>query len=202
MIDTKSIIERISAVPLTNGRRIIAVAGPPASGKSTLSAVLEQEIGDACVVPMDGFHLSNEELERQNLLSRKGAPQTFDVASFSEVILALKERGEVPFPTFDREQDCVIEGGGKVKETDTTIIVEGNYLLLDVAPWSALASLWDLSVQISVPIDILKKRLIERWIHHEHSQDEAELRVARNDLPNAKLTLAHGLSADLTISIE
>jgi pantothenate kinase len=202
MIDTKSIIERISAVPLTNGRRIIAVAGPPASGKSTLSAALEQEIDDACVVPMDGFHLSNEELERQNLLSRKGAPQTFDVAGFSEAILALKERGEVPFPTFDREQDCVIEGGGKVKETDTTIIVEGNYLLLDVAPWSALASLWDLSVQISVPIDILKKRLIERWIHHEHSQDEAELRVARNDLPNAKLTLAHGLSADLTISIE
>ncbi|MEH6741194.1 MAG: phosphoribulokinase [Sulfitobacter sp.] len=202
MIDTKSIIERISAVPLTNGRRIIAVAGPPASGKSTLSAALEQEIGDACVVPMDGFHLSNEELERQNLLSRKGAPQTFDVAGFSEVILALKERGEVPFPIFDREQDCVIEGGGKVKETDTTIIVEGNYLLLDVAPWSALASLWDLSVQISVPIDILKKRLIERWIHHEHSQDEAELRVARNDLPNAKLTLAHGLSADLTISIK
>jgi pantothenate kinase len=202
MIDIESIIKCISAVPLKNGRRIIAVTGPPASGKSTMSATLEQEIGNACVVPMDGFHLSNEDLERQNLLSRKGAPQTFDVASFSKVIRAVKEEGEVPFPTFNREQDCVIEGGGKVKKTDTTIIVEGNYLLLDAAPWSALAPMWDLSIQICVPIDILKNRLIERWIHHEHSQDEAELRVVKNDLPNAELTVTHRIPADLTISME
>lgn len=202
MIDTRHIIERISAVPLTNGRRVIAIAGPPASGKSTLSAALENGIANACVVPMDGFHRSNDDLERHNLLSRKGAPQTFNVAGFSEVIHALKEGNEVPFPTFDRTQDCAIEAGGKVLASDVTILVEGNYLLLDAIPWSELASLWDFSIQINVPIDVLKERLVERWMCHEHSQEEAELRVAENDLPNAELTLTHGLPADLTISIE
>ncbi len=200
MTDTKQIIERISAVPLTNGRRIIAIAGPPASGKSTLSATLSKEMPHACVVPMDGFHRSNDDLERHNLLSRKGAPQTFDVAGFTNVIYALKQRGHVPFPTFDRTNDCVIERGGNVAASDTTILVEGNYLLLNVAPWNELAMMWDFSIQIQVPIDILKMRLIERWMRHEHSEEEAVLRVARNDLPNAELTLAQGFPANLIIS--
>ena len=201
MIDTKHIIERISAVPLTNGRRIIAIAGPPASGKSTLSEMLEREIPNSCAVPMDGFHRSNDDLQRHNLLSRKGAPQTFDVAGFSEVIHALKQRGDVPFPRFDRTNDCVVERAGNVAASDSTILVEGNYLLLNMAPWNELAMMWDFSIQIQVPSDILKERLIERWMHHEHSKEEAELRVTKNDFPNAELTLMHSLSANLIISI-
>lgn len=199
-IDTQHIITRISAVPLKMGRRIIAIAGPPACGKSTLSAALQRGIPNACVVPMDGFHRSNDDLERHNLLSRKGAPQTFDVAGFYAIIRAVRDAGEVPFPTFDRTLDCVIEEGGKVDATDTTIIVEGNYLLLDSAPWNALAPLWDFSILLDVPIATLQERLIERWMRHEHDRDEAALRVAENDLPNARLTLANGVPADWTIS--
>jgi len=66
-------------------RVIIAVAGPPAAGKSTLLPILinslQNEFGAQRVagVPMDGFHLDNVQLERADSLSRKGAPHTFDV---------------------------------------------------------------------------------------------------------------------------
>jgi uridine kinase len=50
MIDHQALIEQISAVSLRNGRRIIAISGGPASGKSTLASKLGQSIANACVV--------------------------------------------------------------------------------------------------------------------------------------------------------
>ena len=37
-------------------RTIVALAGPPGAGKSTLSAALQAQVPAARVVPMDGFH--------------------------------------------------------------------------------------------------------------------------------------------------
>ena len=65
-------------------RLLIAIAGAPGSGKSTLAAALVDKInnckiGKAVLVPMDGFHLDNEELIEKGLIKKKGAPETFDV---------------------------------------------------------------------------------------------------------------------------
>jgi len=81
-ITQAGLIDLLDALP--KGRRLIAIAGAPASGKSTLAArVVEglnaQVPGRAAVVPMDGFHLDDTVLSARGDLARKGAPHTFDV---------------------------------------------------------------------------------------------------------------------------
>ena len=39
---------------------------------------------------MDGFHLSNVELDRLGLADRKGAPETFDAAGFVHLLRRLR----------------------------------------------------------------------------------------------------------------
>lgn len=199
MIDHQNIIDQILSIPLRNGKRIVAIVGGPASGKSTLSTTLSKQLSDACVVPMDGFHCSNSDLELHGLLARKGGAETFDVDGFIQTVRAVGQGGGVPYPTFDRNNDCVIVDGGTVKSSDTTILVEGNYLLLNVAPWNSLAKLWDFSIFLDVPIDALQVRLVQRWLDHGHDHKAALKRATENDLSNARLVLEKSLKADIVI---
>lgn len=79
------------------------------------------------------------------------------------------------------------------------MIAEGNYLLLDVDPWSALDDLFDFTVFLTAPAEMLEARILERWRGFGHSESDAGERATRNDLPNAKLVLAGCREADLII---
>ena len=193
------IVAQILAVPFRNGRRIIAIAGAPASGKSTLSDVLAARVENAYVIPMDGFHRDNDELEHHGLLTRKGAPETFDVKGFIKIIRSIRTEKDMPFPTFDRSGDCVVPKGGHLPASATTVIVEGNYLLLDVAPWNALAKEWDLSVMVDVPLAVLQERLVARWLNYGHDAAGALARAKGNDIPNAQTVIDKSAPADLII---
>ena len=90
-------------------RFIVAIAGPPASGKSTLAETLAAQLGaDASVLPMDGFHLDNDVLTDRGLLHRKGAAETFDATGFVDLLRQVRSTKEVPYPTFDRKLDRAI----------------------------------------------------------------------------------------------
>ena len=65
---------------------------------------------------MDGFHLDNATLEARRLLSVKGARETFDLAGFKDLIDALVSEATSSFPTFDRDLDSVVAGGGSLPE--------------------------------------------------------------------------------------
>ena len=64
-------------------RYFIAISGPPASGKSTTSEKLHSDLTlkkyKPSILQMDGFHYDNSILKEKGLLSKKGAPETFDV---------------------------------------------------------------------------------------------------------------------------
>ncbi|MEQ6201529.1 AAA family ATPase [Sulfitobacter sp. HNIBRBA2951] len=187
-------------VPLRKGRRIIAISGPPASGKSYLADALSTRLPQACVVPMDGFHHSNDHLHAQGMLSRKGAPETFDVAGLASVVKRMRSAGEVPFPTFDRARDRVVPNGGCLRTSDTTVLVEGNYLLFDAPPWEALADLWDFGIVLDVPLAELRERLLKRWLDLGYDSDAATRKTEENDLPNARLVYGKRLRADMVLS--
>lgn len=203
--DLTQICTAISKAPKTGKRRLVAVAGAPASGKSTIAETIAQQLCDmgqkAQVVPMDGFHLENATLDRMEMRSRKGAPETFDVKGLSALITRLQSAAHVSFPTFDRAADCAVLDGGHLSADIETVVIEGNYLLFDAQDWRDLHSLWDFRVFLHVPEDVLRARLVDRWLAHDHTQAQAEARADGNDLANARRIYAHRLPCDLEVTL-
>ncbi|MBO9406532.1 AAA family ATPase [Shimia sp. R9_1] len=201
MQDLDALVAAIAAAPRKGARRVVAVAGAPASGKSTLAEEIAARLraaGSAVqVVPMDGFHMDNQDLVDLRLLARKGAPNTFDVEGFVALAGQLSQGGVQAYPTFDRARDVTIPGGGAVSAQCDTVVVEGNYLLFDAPVWRALSDIWDVSVFLSVPEEELRRRLVERWLTHGLSQEQAEQRAEENDLTNARLVQSQRLHADI-----
>ena len=181
-------------------RFIVAVAGPPGAGKSTIADQLVAAIGlGARVVPMDGFHYDNAVLDRLGLRARKGAPETFDALGFVHLMQRLRAGGDAAIPVFDRETDLARAGADLVTGADKYLIVEGNYLLLDEAPWNGLAPLFDLTVFIDVPEAELDRRLLDRWHHFGKTATEARHWIDSNDMPNIRRVTTGSRRADIVI---
>ncbi|WP_391482960.1 nucleoside triphosphate hydrolase [Nereida sp. NH-UV-3] len=192
------------ATGLIGYRKIIAISGPPASGKSTVAEAVVASLitmeKTATLVPMDGFHLDNAVLERAGTLARKGAPETFDADGFVHLISRIANATEAVYaPVFDRSRDIAVAGAQLIPKHAEFVIVEGNYLMLNAAPWDQLRQFWTLSVAISAPMDVLEQRLIERWAHYDIAPDEARAKVQGNDLRNAKMVLQNSAPSDLIL---
>mmetsp|Transcript_2707 Transcript_2707/g.3890 ORF Transcript_2707/g.3890 Transcript_2707/m.3890 type:complete len:257 (+) Transcript_2707:66-836(+) len=116
-----------------NGRIIIGIAGPPGSGKTSISEVLAKECAIK-VIPMDGFHFSKKYLKSmddpQRAFDRRGSPFTFDTESLIQKLLRVKKGEDVNFPSFDHAKGDPIEDDIKVTEKEKIIIVEGLYLFI------------------------------------------------------------------------
>ena len=195
----KVILEGIKSLKPKRDRNLIAIAGPPGAGKSTVAEIvtdlMNEKLMKTSLVPMDGFHLDNKTLKKANLLDRKGAPETFDVKGFTELVKNLGYKKSLRAPLFDRSSDEVVKNARKIPAEQEYIIAEGNYLLLNKDYWRDLYNYWDYKVFISVDKNILKSRLIERWLSENHTYSEAEARVLKNDLVNANIVNSNRLNA-------
>ncbi|MBN9243712.1 MAG: nucleoside triphosphate hydrolase [Mesorhizobium sp.] len=183
-------------------RVVVAIAGPPGSGKSTLSAALHDVLpeGSAVVVPMDGFHYDDIVLDRRGLRARKGAPETFDFGGFETLLKRIRAREpEIAIPVFDRSIELSRAAAAIVAADTRFVLVEGNYLLLDEEPWSRLAPLFDFSLFVEVPRNELERRLRQRWHEHGKSDADAIAWIASNDMPNIERVLARRRPADLVV---
>jgi pantothenate kinase len=190
----------IRAKAQAQGRFLTALAGPPGAGKSTLAAELVAALGKgAKAVPMDGFHYDDAVLIARGARARKGAPDTFDVAGFRHLLTRLRTEDEVAIPLFDRDLEISRAGADIVGPDDRILIVEGNYLLLNEAPWPDLAPLFDLTIWIDVPEAELDRRLMARWAHYGKTPDQARAWIDGNDMPNIRRVVAGSRPADLVI---
>ncbi len=199
-----TLAERVHALCAEQPRVLVGIVGAPASGKSTLASELARRLVvqkvKTVVVPMDGFHLHNDILDARDMRPRKGAPETFDADGFINLINRLKENVEVFAPMFDRTQDQAIAGAIEVPADTQVVLVEGNYLMFEEAPWEFLAPLWDLTARLDVPMDQLRARLIQRWLSLNYSRAVATRRAEGNDIPNAERVLKHALPCDITLN--
>ena len=115
-------------------RKLLGLAGPPGAGKSTLALALHAAFREVSqVVPMDGFHLANTELERLGRAGRKGAPDTFDSAGYAALLQRLRAQRDdevVYAPEYRREIEEGVAGAIAVAPQTQLVIAEGNYLSL------------------------------------------------------------------------
>ncbi|MER7007331.1 nucleoside/nucleotide kinase family protein [Dactylosporangium sp. NPDC000555] len=196
-------------VPFVRGRRgrsVIGICGPPAAGKSTLSSALSDALNvhdglSSVAVPMDGFHLSNAELERLGLTARKGAPETFDAAGFVHLLRRLRAGEDLVYaPSYSRTLHESVGGVIPVPPDVRVIVVEGNYLLLDHGPWSSVRGLLDLVLYLDAPDRVRQESLVRRQLAKGLDLPEAQDWVFRSDERNAEVIAGTRDRADLILS--
>lgn len=194
---TRSILPLVQKI-VTTQPKLVLLAGPPGSGKSTLSLVVEalaQQAGcHLQTLGMDGFHHTNAWLADHHLAQVKGAPETFD---FDALRAALAARDQ--WPVYSRQLHDV--SPHTIPVTGDTLLVEGNYLLYDAHPWNTLAPLADLTVFLDAKKPLLRRRLIQRKMAGGLSREEAQRFYERSDARNVDLVLDHHLPADVTLHL-
>jgi pantothenate kinase len=153
--------------------------------------------GRAALVPMDGYHFDNAILAERGDQARKGAPDTFDADGMAcDLGRILESRGDVAVPVFDRTLDLSRAAARMIHLRQSVILVEGNYLLLNRAPWDRLGGMFDRTLFIDVAPQELRRRLVARWAHYGLDGQDAQARVGR-DMENAETVIAASRAADI-----
>jgi hypothetical protein len=186
-------------------RLVIGIAGPPAAGKTYFAAQLEWLAAKGFLpgargraVPMDGFHLPQEVLTSRrirfedgtsiSMAECKGIPATFDAQSLREhLMLANDNSAQLDWPDYDRTTHRVVPQAIRIKKSDNLVIVEGNYLFLDVPPYERMPEFFQLRIYVDCPAPAIISGLVNRHMAGGKSLEEAKDWVRRVDLPNARL---------------
>ena len=214
MIELRTAEELAAHVELLLSRRtaldrdqrfLIALAGPPAAGKTTLSEtlrdILEKRAScDPVALQMDGFHHQNDWLHQHDLHRFKGRIDTFDIDQLLQKTKALKSGGSnVTWPIYSREIHAPVADGVRVTEDNDVAILEGNYLLITAPHWSDLHTLFDLTVFVDTTDVAINERLLERHVKGGKTEEEAIEKIEETDLPNVAFVRKHSASADIGI---
>jgi pantothenate kinase len=204
MADIAHLAELLRDKAQGHQRFMVAIAGAPGAGKSTLSSALKAALeagGEtAVVVPMDGFHFDDIVLNARGHRSRKGAPYTYDAAGFKVLLQRIRAREpDVAIPVFDRTME-LSRAAAEIISADTRfILIEGNYLLLDEAPWQDLRPFFDFTIFLNVPVSELQRRLEDRWLALGFDMAYANNWISSNDMPNIGHVIRHSAAADLAL---
>ena len=184
-------------------RYFIALSGPPASGKSTISEKLVKDLTlkghNSSILQMDGFHYDDQILKQKSLLLKKGAPETFDVMGFLNFLFRLQNEDDVAIPIFDRFLELSRSSAVIISKETRVVIVEGNYILLKTHPWTELHKFFNSTIMISTKHEILEKRLLERWRSYNIPEEEIKQNVFENDLPNGVNVYKNSILADYNL---
>ena len=199
-------LARASKLQESSTRFILGIVGKPGAGKSTFTEYLSEHFSKelVAVLPMDGFHMSNEELIELGKRERKGAPDTFDVESFAKTLAAVKESygSEVRFPLFEREIETSVADAGLIPAQAKLVLVEGNYLLHFQAGWEQIGGLLDEAWFLNVDEELRMKRLISRHIKFGKSPQQAQEWSEGTDEANARLIQESETRAQYIVTLE
>nr|WP_043600811.1 nucleoside/nucleotide kinase family protein [Cellulomonas flavigena] len=196
-------VARVEALLAAGGRRVLGIAGPPGGGKSTLAAQVAAAFADTCVVvPMDGFHLAQTELERIGRAARKGAPDTFDADGYVALLRRLREPrpGHVVYaPEYRRDLRNGVAGAVAVPAEVRLVVTEGNYLLLADHGFAPVADLLDESWYVAPDDEVRLARLVARHERFGKTPAAALAWSTGPDASNARLVAPTAARADLVV---
>ena len=183
---------------------LLGVAGPPATGKSTVAQRLADDLSQAHGLaarycPMDGFHLPNARLDALGLCAEKGRIDTFDAEALLAAMQRLTAKEAFWWPAYPRTRHEPVIEGVRITGQEDVCVIEGNYLLCDAPVWRDAARLFGLRVFIDAPDEVLRVRLLARHRAGGRDPDEARAKIARTDLPNARRIRAGKSAAEVVI---
>jgi pantothenate kinase len=203
--DASGLIERARRLVEPGTRRILGLTGAPGSGKSTLASILIAAlVPDAVLIPMDGFHLANDQLVRLGSRDRKGAADTFDAAGYVALLRRLRDPAEllVYAPEFRREIEEPIACAIPAARDVPLVVTEGNYLLVDADPWSGVRPLLDEAWFLEPEEEVRIERLVARHVAFGKPPADARAWSLGTDQRNAELVQGTRDRADLIVRLD
>ncbi len=180
---------------------IVAIAGPPATGKSTLAERLVEDLRaagqTAACCPMDGFHKTNKQLDAAGLRSVKGRIDTFDAGEFVAAVERLAKGDAFWWPLYSRHRHDPVPEGTRIEGNETVCVIEGNYILTDAEPWRSASVHFDLRIFVDAPDTVLRERLKQRHTRGGKNATETSDKIAQTDMPNAVEIRKNAAGADI-----
>lgn len=188
-------------------RLLIALAGPPGSGKTTIATsvveILQNRRGNDPTTPKtiavsaDGFHLPLATLRAlpnaEEAIARRGAPWTFDGLAVLALTrdLGRTPRAVVSAPTFDHAVKDPVTDGLSVGPDVDVCLLEGNCLLCDEEPWSGVAQEVHDRWLVKVTEDLARARVAARHVAAgiEPDLESALRRTDGNDMINGRFVM-------------
>jgi type I pantothenate kinase len=156
---------------------VIGIAGSVAVGKSTTARVLKELLArwpsspKVDLVTTDGFLLSNDALRRENLMERKGFPESYDVGALLRFLSAIKSsQRNVRAPLYSHLTYDVLPGQFVTIDRPDILIFEGiNVLQTRELPRDGRAvpfvsDFFDFSIYIDADEDLIHKWYIDRFM--------------------------------------
>jgi type I pantothenate kinase len=156
---------------------IVGVAGSVAVGKSTTARVLQAllarwpNVPKVDLVTTDGFLLPNAVLEREDLMEKKGFPESYDLPTLLRFLADVKAgRRPVRAPVYSHiSYDVVPNQWIEVDRPDILIFEGVNVLQTGHPPKDGKAipyvsDFFDFSVYIDAEEDVLRKWYVDRFL--------------------------------------
>jgi type I pantothenate kinase len=156
---------------------IIGIAGSVAVGKSTTARVLKELLQrwpsspKVDLVTTDGFLFPNEVLRRENLMERKGFPDSYDVGALLRFLSAIKSgQSDVRAPVYSHLTYDVVPGQHVTIDRPDILIFEGlNVLQTRDLPKDGrfvpfLSDFFDFSVYIDAEEELIHDWYVARFM--------------------------------------
>ena len=150
---------------------IIGVSGSVAVGKSTTSRLLQillsRIVPGASVelVTTDGFLYPNSVLIEQDILNRKGFPESYDMEALLNFLDQLKNGQDVDIPVYSHETYDIVPGRKQRVEAADFVIVEGINVFQN--PHNArlyITDFFDFSIYVDAAVEDIESWYLDRFL--------------------------------------
>ncbi|KAH0838852.1 P-loop containing nucleoside triphosphate hydrolase protein [Lanmaoa asiatica] len=222
-----SAVDRLARNPVpTTARLLIAIAGVPASGKTSFAARLVQRINallkthpspsqsesEAILIGVDGWHLTRAQLDAMDdpkrAHDRRGIHWTFDAPAYVDFVARLRHSfptdhsdPDIYAPSFDHALKDPTPDAVVIKPSHRIVVIEGLYTMLDIDPWRRAAAQMDERWWVHIDPARAKTRLVKRHVQTgiAKDMDEAVWRAENNDEDNGRFISRNLFAVTYTI---
>jgi type I pantothenate kinase len=161
---------------------VIGVSGSVAVGKSTTSRVLQKLLSHwpnhprVALVQTDGFLYPNAKLEAEQLMARKGFPESYDLPKLLQFLTDLKSgKRALKVPIYSHHHYDILPDEYQEVDQPDVVIIEGLNILQSTRPMALsqpqrfVSDFLDFSIFVDADPQLIESWYVERFLRFRDS---------------------------------